>query len=93
LVQAFKLRLLPQQFEAAVLVVLMGLKKYAIDMASDGMIYIRRFMTIGSGIEVILRLFITLTILEAAELVVLIGGSVGCMKDAFGLALGGMIYI
>jgi hypothetical protein len=30
--------------------------KYAADLASDGMIYIPSFVTIGSGIQVILRL-------------------------------------
>jgi hypothetical protein len=29
--------------------------KYAVEMASDGMIYIPSLMTIGSGIRVILR--------------------------------------
>jgi hypothetical protein len=30
--------------------------KYAVEMGSGGMIYIPSFMTIGSGIQVILRL-------------------------------------
>jgi hypothetical protein len=30
--------------------------KYAVEMGSDGMIHVSSFMTIGSGIEVILRL-------------------------------------
>jgi hypothetical protein len=32
--------------------------KYTVDMASDGMKYIRRFMTIGLDIQVILRLLL-----------------------------------
>jgi hypothetical protein len=30
--------------------------KYTVEMASDGMIYVPRFMKIGLGIQVILRL-------------------------------------
>jgi hypothetical protein len=40
---------------------------YAIDMISDGMSYVPSFMTIGSGIQVILRVF-------SQQLVLLMGG-------------------
>jgi hypothetical protein len=43
--------------EAALLVLLMGgIYEVAIEVASCGMIYIPSFMTIGSGIQVVLRL-------------------------------------
>jgi hypothetical protein len=43
-------------WEAAVLVLLMGV--IAVEMASDGMMYISSFMKIGSGIQVIFRLLL-----------------------------------
>jgi hypothetical protein len=47
--------------------------KYAVEMASGGMICFQSFITIGSGIQVVLRV-ISSTILEAVVLVLLMRG-------------------
>jgi hypothetical protein len=61
--------------------------KYAVDMASDSMIYIPSFMKTGTDIQAILRF--CLSKFKAVLLVLLMG----FMKQATEMGSGAMIYV